>query len=139
MSDIIQLASKEDYDSLITASTGKTVLAIIWPQDRTSAILLKHLNLLLPESDRSEYGIVGIYSFDVYSLPALAEEVGVTFVPMLIWFNDGIRDSTEWHQGVRIEGEKISDGVKRVVNRIKAAGKGLGGDEDSDEDAWENC
>lgn len=140
MSGITQIASKEDYNSLVVAATGKTVLAAFWPDDKSSSILLKHLDILLPESDRSTYGVVGVYAFDAYASPELVEEIGITSVPTLIWFNDGIRDGSEWHEGVRIEGEKIRDGVKRVVDRIKTAGKGLGGDEDDDcEDAWENC
>lgn len=75
-----------------------------------------------------------IYCFDVYSLPELATELDIDFVPTLMWFTDGVMDAIVWHEGVRIEGESVATGVKRVVERVK------GGDitgQDSEEE-WLN-
>jgi hypothetical protein len=44
-----------------------------------------------------------------------------------------VLDPLVWHDGVRIEGEKVSGGVQRILSRI--AEQGL---EDDDGDAWEN-
>ena len=53
---------------------------------------------------------------------------------MLTWgrFNDRVQDSLVWHDGVRIEGEKVSGGVQRVLSRIAESGL-----EDDGDDAWE--
>ena len=47
-------------------------------------------------------------------------------------FNDRVQDALVWHDGVRIEGEKVSGGVQRMLARIAEAGL----EEDGD-DAWE--
>lgn len=48
-------------------------------------------------------------------------------------FNDRVQDALVWHDGVRIEGEKVSGGVQRIMSRIAEAGM-----EGEDEDAWES-
>ena len=47
-------------------------------------------------------------------------------------FNDRVQDALVWHDGVRIAGEKVGDGVDRVLARIAEAGL-----EDEGDDAWE--
>jgi hypothetical protein len=47
-------------------------------------------------------------------------------------FNDRVQDALVWHDGVRIEGEKVSGGVQRVLSRIAESGL-----EDDGDDAWE--
>lgn len=47
-------------------------------------------------------------------------------------FNDRVQDALVWHDGVRIEGEKVSGGVQRILSRIAEAGL-----EDDEGDAWE--
>jgi hypothetical protein len=72
------------YDTLISASTGKIILACYWPEDKTSRILINQLTKRLP--DIQKLGVVGVYSLDVYSLPTIAEGLDVTFVPTLMWW-----------------------------------------------------
>ena len=48
-------------------------------------------------------------------------------------FNDRVPDALVWHDGVRLEGEKVSAGVERFLSRIAEAGL----EEDGD-DAWES-
>ena len=52
----------------------------------------------------------------------------------LTWdrFNDRVQDALVWHDGVRIEGEKVSGGVQRVLSRIAESGL-----EEDGGDAWE--
>lgn len=47
-------------------------------------------------------------------------------------FNDQVQDALVWHDGVRIEGEKVSGGVQRVLSRIAESGL-----EEDGGDAWE--
>lgn len=43
-----------------------------------------------------------------------------------------MQDALVWHDGVRMEGEKVSGGVQRILSRIAESGL----EEDGD-DAWE--
>lgn len=43
-----------------------------------------------------------------------------------------MQDALVWHDGVRIEGEKVSGGVQRVLSRIAESGL-----EEDGGDAWE--
>ncbi|KAJ8108481.1 hypothetical protein OPT61_g8144 [Boeremia exigua] len=118
------------YETHIKHATGKTVLACYWPEDKTSRLLITALTKRLP--DFAALGVVGVYTLDVYSLPKIAEELDVTFVPTLMWFNDCVQDALVWHDGVRIEGEKVSGGVQRIISRIAEAGLA-----DDDDEAWD--
>ncbi|KAJ4330565.1 hypothetical protein N0V87_009870 [Didymella glomerata] len=129
--EVIPIPDDLAYETYIKAATGKIILACFWPEDKTSRILINQLTKRLPEIEN--LGVVGVYSLDVYSLPKIAEELDITFVPTLMWFNDRVQDALVWHDGVRIEGEKVSGGVQRILSRIAEAG--LGDDED---DAWES-
>ena len=71
------------YETYIKNATGKIILACFWPEDKTSRILIQQLTKRLP--DISALGVTGVYSLDVYSLPKIAEELDVTFVPTLMW------------------------------------------------------
>lgn len=131
MQPFTQLASKEDFDTIIKPSTGKTVLVAYWPQDATSNAVVNALRKQLPPSSYKQYGIVDIYCFDALSLPDLATQLDVSFVPTVMWFVDGNVDAIVWHEGVRIEGESVDKGVSRIVERIKGAEIG-GSESDSD-------
>lgn len=128
----ITLASKTDYTSLVLPQTGKVLLVAYWPGDAISTALINSLKSLLPRSVFAEHGITDAYRFDVYALPELASELDVTFVPMLMWYMDGVMDALVWHPGVQVEGESVEKGVKRVVERIK--GSNQVGLDDSDSD-----
>ncbi|KAJ4993504.1 hypothetical protein SVAN01_01052 [Stagonosporopsis vannaccii] len=128
--EVIPLPDELTYETYIKNATGKVVLACFWPQDKTSRILINQLTKRLP--DMQKLGVKGVYSLDVYSLPKIAEELDITFVPTLMWFNDRVQDALVWHDGVRIEGEKVSGGVDRIITRIAEAGL-----EDDGDDAWE--
>jgi hypothetical protein len=127
------LASKADYASLVRPQSGKVILVAFWPGDKTSTALTSALKKLLPKSDFPVLGITDAYCFDVYSLPELAAELEITFVPTLMWFMDGVMDPMVWHQGVCVEGESVEKGVNRVVQRLKGSNE-VGLDEDSDDD-----
>lgn len=71
------------YETYIKNATGKIVLACYWPEDKTSRILINQLAKRLP--DMKSLGVTGVYSLDVYSLPKIAEELDITFVPTLMW------------------------------------------------------
>lgn len=128
----ITLASKTDYTSLVRPQTGKVLLVAYWPGDATSTALISSLKQLLPRSSFAEHGITEAYRFDVYALPDLASELDVTFVPMLMWFMDGVMDALVWHPGVQVAGENVEKGVKRVVERIKGSNEVGLDDSDSD-------
>jgi hypothetical protein len=57
------------------------------------------LKKLLPKRDFAGLGITQAFIFDVYGLPELASELGVDFVPCLMWYMDGVQDAVVWHQG----------------------------------------
>jgi len=135
MAHFTQISSKDEFASCIQAATGKTVLLAYWPEDALSNAVVAALRKQLPQSSYADYGIVDIYCFDMYSLPDLGTELEVNFVPMLMWYTDGVMDPIVWHQGVRVDGESVEKGVGRVVDRIK--GGEIGEEEDSDED-WYN-
>lgn len=126
------LASKDDYKTLVTPQSGKTIVVAYWPGDATSTALRKALKEQLPRSSFLDYDITDVYCFDVYALPELASELNIDFVPTLMWFLDGTLDAVVWHEGVAVEGESVEKGVSRVVQRIKGSNEvGL---EDSDSD-----
>jgi hypothetical protein len=127
------LASKADYTSLVRPQTGKVILLAFWPGDATSDALIAALKKLLPKREFAALGVTEAYCFDVYSLPELATDLDVTFVPTLMWYMDGVMDAMVWHQGVSVEGESVEKGVKRVVERIRGSNQ-VGLDEDSDDD-----
>jgi hypothetical protein len=77
--------------------------------------------------------LVDAFCFDVYSLPELATDLDINFVPTLMWFMDGVQDALVWHQGVSVEGESVEKGVSRVVKRLKGSHE-VGLEEDSDDD-----
>lgn len=82
-SEIIPIPDDLAYETYVKNATGKIVLACFWPQDKTSRILITQLTKRLP--DLKKLGVKGVYSLDVYSLPKIAEELDVTFVPTLMW------------------------------------------------------
>jgi hypothetical protein len=127
------LASKADYTSLAAPTAGKTLVVAFWPGDSTSDALIAALKKLLPRSTFAQHGIVEAFCFDVYALPELATDMDVSFVPMLMWFMDGVQDALVWHQGVSVAGESVEKGVSRVVERIKGSYE-VGLEEDSDDD-----
>ncbi|OAL52775.1 hypothetical protein IQ07DRAFT_610349 [Pyrenochaeta sp. DS3sAY3a] len=131
MAPYTQLATKADFDTIVTPAIGKTIVIAYWPEDSTSNALVAALRKLLPPSSYAQHGVNDIYVFDAYALPELGTQLDVSFVPTLLWFVDGVQDAIVWHEGVRIEGESVEAGVKRVVDRIKGAELG-GSDEDSD-------
>ncbi|KAH9868776.1 hypothetical protein J1614_007850 [Plenodomus biglobosus] len=124
--------TKPEYEALVRSAAGKTLLLAYWPEDSTSNAVVACLQSLLPKHVHAEYGIVDIYCFDVYSLPELAAELDISFVPTVMWFADGVMDAIVWHDGVRVQGESVEDGVKRVVDRIK--GGVMDAEMDSDEE-----
>lgn len=127
------LASKADYDSLVPPISGKAILVAYWPGDPTSESLLLSLKKLLPKSTFAKHGVDGVFCFDVYSLPELAAELGIDFVPTLMWFVGGVPDAVVWHRGVAVVGESVEKGVSRVVERIKGSSEvGVGEGSDSD-------
>jgi hypothetical protein len=131
MSTLTQITNLAEYLAYIKVTAGKTVLLAYWPQDSTSNEVIIALQNLLPPSSYAEHDVVDVYCFDMYSLPELGTELDISFVPTLMWFNDGVMDPIVWHEGVAIPGETVEKGVKRVVDRVK------GGDiagEDSDDD-----
>ena len=81
--EVIPLADELAYETYIKNATGKVILACFWPEDKTSRILINQLTKRLPEI--KDLGVTGVYSLDVYSLPKIAEELDVTFVPTLMW------------------------------------------------------
>jgi hypothetical protein len=127
------LASKTDYTSLAGPIAGKYLVVAFWPGDHTSELLIAALKKLLPRSTFAEHGIVDAFCFDVYSLPELATDLDVSFVPTLMWFMDGVQDALVWHQGVSVAKESVEKGVSRVVERIKGSHE-VGLEEDSDDD-----
>jgi hypothetical protein len=94
------LASKADYASLLTPLRGKTILVAHWPGDATSQELLAALKKLVPKRDFAKLGITEAFIFDVYGLPELGTELGIDFVPCLMWYMDGVMDAVVWHQGM---------------------------------------
>lgn len=80
---VIPLPDELAYETYIKNATGKVILACHWPEDKTSRILINQLTKRLP--DMKGLGVVGVYSLDVYSLPKIAEELDITFVPTLLW------------------------------------------------------
>jgi hypothetical protein len=131
MAPYTQLATKADFDTIVTPAIGKTIVIAYWPEDSTSNALVAALRKLLPPSSYAQHGVNDVFVFDAYALPELGTQLDVSFVPTLLWFVDGVQDAIVWHEGVRIEGESVEAGVKRVVDRIKGAELG-GSDEDSD-------
>jgi hypothetical protein len=81
--EVIPIPDDLAYETYIKAATGKIILACFWPEDKTSRILINQLTKRLPEIEN--LGVVGVYSLDVYSLPKIAEELDITFVPTLMW------------------------------------------------------
>lgn len=81
--EVLNLADDLAYETYVKNATGKIVLACFWPQDKTSRILITQLTKRLP--DMQKLGVKGVYSLDVYSLPKIAEELDITFVPTLMW------------------------------------------------------
>lgn len=132
MAHLTQITNMIEFAACIKSTAGKTVLLAYWPEDSTSNEAVAALRKLLPASDYEKYNIVDIYCFDMYSLPELGALLDVSFVPTLFWFQDGVQDPIEWHEGVSIEGESVEKGVKRVVDRIKGAEIG----EDDSDDDW---
>ncbi|KAF1838560.1 hypothetical protein BDW02DRAFT_390903 [Decorospora gaudefroyi] len=132
MAHLSQINSKAEYESCIKSAAGKTILLAYWPEDSLSNSVVAALRKLLPASSYEQHGVVDIYCFDMYALPELGTELDVCFVPMLMWFMDGVMDAIVWHEGVAIEGESVEQGVKRVVDRVKGAE--IGEEEDSDDD-----
>ncbi|CBX94669.1 hypothetical protein IAQ61_009352 [Plenodomus lingam] len=124
--------TKAEFEFLIKSATGKALLLAYWPEDSTSNAVVSCLQDLLPKPVHAEYDIVDIYCFDVYSLPELAAELDISFVPTVMWFLDGVMDAIVWHEGVRVQGESVKDGVRRVVDRIK--GGVMDAEMDSDEE-----
>ncbi len=82
-SEVIPLPDTLAYETHVKTATGKIILALHWPGDKTSRILINQLTKRLP--DMEKLGVTGVYSLDVYSLPGVAEELDVTFVPTLMW------------------------------------------------------
>ncbi|KAH6638964.1 hypothetical protein C7974DRAFT_387623 [Boeremia exigua] len=80
---VIPLPDELAYETYVKNATGRIVLACFWPEDKTSRILITALAKRLP--DLQALGVQGVYSLDVYSLPKIAEELDVTFVPTLMW------------------------------------------------------
>ncbi|KAF1928387.1 uncharacterized protein M421DRAFT_420931 [Didymella exigua CBS 183.55] len=80
---IIPLPDTLAYETYVKNATGIIVLACHWPEDKTSRILITQLTKRLP--DMQALGVTGVYSLDVYSLPTIAEELDITFVPTLMW------------------------------------------------------
>jgi hypothetical protein len=132
MAHLSRITNLAEYNTNIRTAAGKTVLLAYWPEDSTSNAVVDALRTQLPSSSYEQYGVVDIYCFDAYSLPDLGTELDVSFVPMLMWFMDGVMDAIVWHEGVAVEGESVGKGIKRVVDRIKGAE--IGDEEDSDED-----
>ncbi|KAF1944040.1 hypothetical protein EJ02DRAFT_452885 [Clathrospora elynae] len=132
MAHLTQITSLAEYASFVQTAAGKTILLAYWPEDSTSNAVVTALRKQLPSSTYAEHNVVDIYCFDVYALPELGTMLDVSFVPMLMWFMDGVMDPIVWHEGVAIEGESVEKGVERVVKRIKGAE--IGEEEDSDED-----
>ncbi|KAF2626601.1 hypothetical protein BU25DRAFT_411573 [Macroventuria anomochaeta] len=128
--EVIPIPDELAYETYVKNATGKIILACFWPEDKTSRILINQLTKRLPDIKNLE--VQGVYSLDVYSLPKIAEELDITFVPTLMWFNDRVQDALVWHDGVRMEGEKVSGGVQRVLSRIAESGL-----QDDGDDAWE--
>lgn len=81
--EVIPIPDELAYETYIKNATGKIILACFWPEDKTSRILINQLTKRLP--DIKNLGVVGVYSLDVYSLPKIAEELDITFVPTLMW------------------------------------------------------
>jgi hypothetical protein len=131
MAHFTQITNLAEYITKIKVAAGKTILLAYWPEDSLSNQVVDALHKQLPSSSYEQYGVVDIYCFDVYSLPELGTELDVSFVPMLMWFTDGVMDAIVWHEGVAVEGESVEKGVKRVVDRVKGAD--IAG-EDSDDD-----
>jgi hypothetical protein len=131
MAHLTQITNLAEYITKIKVAAGKTILLAYWPEDSLSNQVVDALRKQLPSSSYEQYGVVDIYCFDVYSLPELGTELDVSFVPMLMWFTDGVMDAIVWHEGVAVEGESVERGVKRVVDRVKGAD--IAG-EDSDDD-----
>ncbi|KAI8938720.1 hypothetical protein NX059_004588 [Plenodomus lindquistii] len=127
-----QINTKPEYEMLIKSTAGKTLLLAYWPEDATSNTVVSCIQSQLPKSSHVDYDIVDIYCFDVYSLPELAAELDIAFVPTVMWFVDGVMDAIVWHEGVRVQGESVEAGVKRVVERIK--GGVMDAEMDSDEE-----
>lgn len=82
-SEVIPLPDELAYETYIKNATGKIILACFWPEDKTSRILISALNKRM--QDIKALGVKGVYSLDVYSLPKIAEELDITFVPTLMW------------------------------------------------------
>jgi hypothetical protein len=80
---VIPLADELAYETYVKNATGTILLACFWPEDKTSRILIAALNKRMAQM--KSLGVVGVYSLDVYSLPKIAEELDVTFVPTLMW------------------------------------------------------
>lgn len=131
---VIPLSTKEDYDACVRTATGTILLLLYWPGDTTSETALRALTKRLPQC--AALGAAGVYSLDVYALPKIAEELDTTFVPTLLWFNDQVQEALVWHQGVRVPGESVGQGIGRVLDVIARARVE---DEDGYDDAWENC
>lgn len=128
---LTQITSLAEYVACIKVTAGKTILLAFWPGDSTSTQVIKALHKLLPRESYAQHEVVDAYCFDMYSLPELGTELEVTFVPMLMFFNDGVMDPIVWHEGVAMEGESVEKGVKRVVDRVKGAEiAGEGSDDD---------
>jgi hypothetical protein len=80
---VIPLPDELAYETYVKNATGTILLACFWPEDKTSRILITALNKRMAQM--KSLGVVGVYSLDVYSLPKIAEELDVTFVPTLMW------------------------------------------------------
>jgi hypothetical protein len=131
---VIAIATTEDYDTLVRTATGTILLLLYWPGDATSETALRQLTRRLPQC--AALGAAGVYSLDVYALPKIAEELDTTFVPTLLWFNDQVQEGLVWHQGVRVPGESVGQGIGRVLDVIAQARVE---EDDGYDDAWENC
>jgi hypothetical protein len=81
--EVIPLPDELAWETYVKNATGKIILACYWPEDKTSRILINQLTKRLP--DAQKLGVTGVYSLDVYSLPQIAEELDITFVPTLMW------------------------------------------------------
>lgn len=143
--------SKADFEIYIKFAAGKSLLLAYWPEDNTSNAVVSALQKLLPKADYDQNSVKDIYCFDVYSLPELAAELEITFVPTVMWFVDGAMDAIVWHDGVRTAGESVEKGIARVIERVKGGvmdaemdsdeewyqeGEKKGGKVDSDDDDW---
>ncbi|KAH3948926.1 hypothetical protein HBI56_000870 [Parastagonospora nodorum] len=124
-----------NFHSLLKPCTGKTLLVAHWPGDSTSAALIASLKKLLPKRDFATHGVTEAFIFDVYGLPDLSGELGIDFVPCLMWYMDGVQDAVVWHQGCMVEGESVEKGISRVVERLKGSYE-VGADMEGSDSDW---